>query len=99
MTPPRNPLKNATGAPAKEGRGAGRRRAGGWIVGLGLLATLAFAHPARAAHWHGIDVRGSAASLAFGGIDAQTGKPLRAADLRGKVVLLYLGYTNCPDVC
>ena len=27
------------------------------------------------------------------------GKPPRAADYRGKVVLLYFGYTHCPDVC
>jgi protein SCO1 len=27
------------------------------------------------------------------------GKPADAADYRGKVVLLYFGYTHCPDVC
>lgn len=27
------------------------------------------------------------------------GKPATAADYRGKVVLLYFGYTHCPDVC
>lgn len=27
------------------------------------------------------------------------GKPASAADYRGKVVLLYFGYTHCPDVC
>ena len=27
------------------------------------------------------------------------GKPVTAADYRGKVVLLYFGYTHCPDVC
>jgi protein SCO1 len=27
------------------------------------------------------------------------GKPLSLLDLRGKVVLLYFGYTYCPDVC
>lgn len=25
--------------------------------------------------------------------------PISSRDLRGKVVLLYFGYTNCPDVC
>ena len=29
----------------------------------------------------------------------QDGKPFTLADLRGKVVLLYFGYTFCPDVC
>jgi protein SCO1/2 len=28
-----------------------------------------------------------------------SGKPVGAADYRGKLVLLYFGYTHCPDVC
>jgi len=27
------------------------------------------------------------------------GKPVTGEDYRGKVVLLYFGYTHCPDVC
>ena len=27
------------------------------------------------------------------------GKPVTQADYRGRIVLLYFGYTNCPDVC
>lgn len=30
---------------------------------------------------------------------ASTGEPLRLDDLRGRVVLLFFGYTFCPDVC
>ncbi len=30
---------------------------------------------------------------------AQRGKRLNLADFRGKLVLLYFGYTSCPDVC
>jgi protein SCO1/2 len=30
--------------------------------------------------------------------DAQ-GKPVSLADFRGKVVVLFFGYTHCPDVC
>src|SRR5262249_53300641 len=29
----------------------------------------------------------------------QTGAPLRLTDLRGRIVLLFFGYTHCPDVC
>ncbi len=32
-------------------------------------------------------------------MDASTGKPVTATDFRGKVVLLYFGYTLCPDFC
>jgi protein SCO1/2 len=28
-----------------------------------------------------------------------TGQPRRLADFRGKVVVLFFGYTQCPDVC
>jgi len=27
------------------------------------------------------------------------GKPFRLSDVRGKVVLMFFGYTSCPDVC
>ena len=32
-------------------------------------------------------------------LTSQTGDPLSLSDLRGKAVLLFFGYTNCPDVC
>ena len=92
------------GAPGRRAPGLGAlgRRA----LGLGALAlaatlagTLAAAAPARAAAWHNIDVRGSVPRLAFTMTDATTGKPVTAADFRGRIVLLYFGYTNCPDVC
>ncbi len=38
-------------------------------------------------------------ALSFDMMDATTGKPVTAEDFRGKLVLLYLGYTQCPDVC
>lgn len=30
---------------------------------------------------------------------AHTGAPFRLSEQRGKVVLLFFGFTNCPDVC
>lgn len=41
-------------------------------------------------------------SFDFGGdfeLPAHTGQPFRLADYRGKAVLLFFGYTYCPDVC
>ena len=32
-------------------------------------------------------------------LTAHTGEELRLEDLRGKVVVLFFGYTSCPDVC
>lgn len=32
-------------------------------------------------------------------LTSHTGAPLSLSDLRGRAVLLYFGYTHCPDVC
>ena len=47
---------------------------------------------------HMIDISGLVAPLAFHLTD-QDGQPVSAADYRGDVVLLYFGYTHCPDAC
>lgn len=44
------------------------------------------------------NVSGHMPPLAFN-LTNDEGKPVTAADYRGKVVLLYFGYTHCPDVC
>jgi protein SCO1 len=51
------------------------------------------------AKWHAIDVSGSSPPLSFTMTQASDGKQATEADYRGQTVLLYFGYTNCPDVC
>lgn len=51
------------------------------------------------AKWHAIDVSGTLPALSFTMTRAEDGRPVTEADYRGKIVLLYFGYTNCPDVC
>jgi protein SCO1/2 len=46
-----------------------------------------------------VNIAGLVPALDFSMQDVNTGKPVTAADFRGKVTLLYFGYTNCPDVC
>ncbi len=49
--------------------------------------------------FHMTDISGAMPRLDFNMVRAGDGKPVTGADYRGKVVLLYFGYTNCPDVC
>jgi protein SCO1/2 len=46
-----------------------------------------------------VPVTGMVPPLSLAMTDVTTGKQVTAADFRGHVVLLYFGYTNCPDVC
>lgn len=61
------------------------------------LALLAACHRGEPA-WQLPNVRGHLPDLQFNLTD-DLGKPANAAEYRGKVVLVYFGYTHCPDVC
>jgi len=70
------------------------------LGGLGLgTAALALAGCDQSPKWHAMDVSGSTPALQFTMTRVDDGKEVTAADYRGKIVLLYFGYTNCPDVC
>jgi protein SCO1 len=69
-----------------------------------LLAAVLYALAAmlggcgREASWRLVDITGIMPPLAFSLTD-DTGRPVTAESYRGKVVMLYFGYTHCPDVC
>jgi protein SCO1/2 len=46
-----------------------------------------------------VSVRGLVPDFDVRMTDVQTGKIVTESDFAGKTVLLYFGYTNCPDVC
>ncbi|MBW4329573.1 SCO family protein [Stakelama sp. CBK3Z-3] len=50
-------------------------------------------------NWHGTDIDGQVPALSLHMTQAATGKPVDADNFRGKVTLLYFGYTFCPDIC
>jgi protein SCO1/2 len=67
---------------------------------LALVALLAFSMPARAQEvtaLRGAEVHNREA-FDFTLTD-QTGRPFRLSSQRGKEVVLFFGYTHCPDVC
>ena len=50
------------------------------------------------AHFHASDVTGQFPQADFHLTD-HNGKPRSLEDFRGKVVVMFFGYTHCPDVC
>jgi protein SCO1/2 len=72
-----------------------RRRAA--LVAAGLALTIAGCGDA--GKWHAVDVSGSLPPLSFSMTRSEDGTSVTEADYRGKVVLLYFGYTQCPDEC
>lgn len=48
--------------------------------------------------WRLTNVTGHLPDLEFQ-LTGDDGQPLSGEDLRGKVVMVYFGYTHCPDVC
>jgi protein SCO1/2 len=53
----------------------------------------------RDTQFHAMDISGASPPLAFTMTRARDAKAVSEADYRGKVTLLYFGYTFCPDIC
>ncbi|HET6631807.1 MAG TPA: SCO family protein [Rhodanobacteraceae bacterium] len=66
------------------------------LLAFALLPLLAACAPSQ--HWELTSIKGHMPDLKFQ-LTGDQGKTLTAADFRGKIVLLYFGYTHCPDVC
>jgi protein SCO1 len=49
--------------------------------------------------WHATEIAGAMPPLAFTMTRANDGHSVDAGDYRGKVAILYFGYTHCPDIC
>lgn len=75
-----------------------RALAAGWLLILLVLASGCQDNTAGVSRFHGLDLTGASYGRDFRLLDAQ-GREHSLADFRGKVVLLYFGFTQCPDVC
>ncbi|NEI74840.1 redoxin domain-containing protein [Rhizobium lusitanum] len=49
--------------------------------------------------WRLVDVDRMYPDLDFQMIDVRTGRPVSAQNYRGKLVVLFFGYTFCPEIC
>jgi protein SCO1/2 len=54
--------------------------------------------PGKAPHFNGLDITGATWGRDFSLQDPQ-GRTRRVADFKGQVVVLFFGFTQCPDVC
>jgi protein SCO1/2 len=92
-------LPSCMTAAARRGAVHRRRRPGGSAgIGAALLALLLAACTSSGPPYALANVRGLVSPLRFHLTD-QDGHPVTAADYRNDVVLLYFGYTQCPDQC
>ena len=66
------------------------------LAAFGLLLLAGCSH---SGHWNNTDISGSVPTLSFSMVRAEDHKAVTGADYRGKVTLLYFGYTFCPDAC
>jgi protein SCO1/2 len=62
-----------------------------------LSALLLAGDPAKA--WNASDITGVVPPLSFTMTRASDGKTVTAADFKGKVAVLFFGFTHCPDIC
>jgi protein SCO1/2 len=70
------------------------------VTAVALAASLAACDklPGKPVSFQNTDVTGLDYAKDFSLVD-HTGKPRTLADYKGKVVVLFFGYTQCPDVC
>ena len=68
--------------------------AASWVLAGGLLSGCSKDAPA----FHGVDITGADYAKNFELTDAH-GKVRTLKDFAGKVVIVFFGYTQCPDVC
>ncbi len=74
-------------------------RLGGLVIMLLLAAISAAAAQKRPLASVDRTIAGLVPPLRFRMKDVETGKTVTAADFRGKVVMLFFGFTNCGDEC
>jgi protein SCO1 len=70
----------------------------GWRSWCVVWAVMLLAACSPQPRFHSIDITGAAFGKDFRLSDAQ-GQTRQLADFRGKVLVVFFGYTQCPDVC
>jgi len=69
-----------------------------WMALVSMALGLVLAACSQPKHWALQDINGLMPPLTFD-LNNDSGQSVTASDYRGKIVLLYFGYTHCPDIC
>ena len=69
------------------------------VLILVIVLVLAACGVRAPAPWRSTDISGADFGHELVGLKDQHGKPTTLGDFRGRAVLLFFGYTACPDVC
>ena len=81
--------------------GVTRRRFFGAAAAAALLTVCGcdqFKFPSAKAAFNGVDITGADYGRTLS-LPDQDGRPRTLADFKGKVTVVFFGYTQCPDVC
>jgi len=74
------------------------RRLSGVIASIVMAVLLTACNMNKEPELYGADITGASFAQTLSLTD-HTGKPRTLEDFKGKVVVLFFGYTQCPDVC
>jgi protein SCO1/2 len=105
MTSPTTTSTPTASTPGSAGAGGRRHRRTRWVAPILVALVVAVAGGWLALRWlqphpySGTVLQAPTAAPSMEGLVDTTGDPVDLADYRGDLLLLYFGYTNCPDVC
>ena len=68
------------------------------LLAVGLAACDKASAPSAAPQFRGVDITGAEYARSLS-LPDQDGRPRTLADFKGKVIVVFFGYTQCPDVC
>ncbi|VWD26937.1 photosynthetic protein synthase I [Burkholderia contaminans] len=77
----------------------GRRARQGWMLACAFTAALLLAGCDNAPKFQNLDITGNTQFGSDFSLPDTAGKVRTLADFKGRAVVMFFGYTHCPDVC
>jgi protein SCO1/2 len=74
------------------------RTIGGWLLAVALLLGLAGCDQTKKPAFRGVDISGAPFGQRLA-LHDHNGRAVTLETFKGKVVVVFFGYTHCPDVC